>query len=123
MNQLLLIIDAQQELIDGNQDMRAVFKKEQLIQNINIVIKKAKEANVSIVCVRDLDVAGGKGKGFQVHDEIHLPVETKFFDKAATNSFHGTGLLNYLKSNKINHIVIMGCETQHCIDSAVRTEC
>ncbi len=121
MNQLLLIIDAQQELIDGNQDMRAVFKKEQLIQNINLVIKKAKEANASIVCVRDLDVAGGKGKGFQVHDEIHLPVETKFFDKAATNSFHGTGLLNYLKSNEINHIVIMGCETQHCIDSAVRT--
>lgn len=121
MNQLLLIIDAQQELIDGNQDMRAVFKKEQLIQNINSVIKKAKEANATIVCVRDLDVAGGKGEGFQVHDEIHLPVDTKFFDKAATNSFHGTGLLNYLKLNEIDHIVIMGCETQHCIDSAVRT--
>ncbi|CDO04679.1 Isochorismatase family protein [Oceanobacillus picturae] len=44
-----------------------------------------------------------------------------FFDKAATNSFHGTGLLNHLTSQEINHIVIMGCATQHCIDSAVRT--
>ena len=101
--------------------MRAVFNKEQLIQTINLVIKQAKKANASIVCVRDLDVAGGKGNGFQVHEKILLPAETKFFDKAATNSFHGTGLLNYLKSNEINHIVIMGCETQHCIDSAVRT--
>lgn len=44
-----------------------------------------------------------------------------FFDKAATNSFHGTGLLNHLTSQEIKHIVIMGCATQHCIDSAVRT--
>ena len=121
MNQLLLIIDAQQELIDGNQEAGAVFKKDRLIRNINVVIEKATETNIPIVFIRDLDVAGGHGKGFQIHDEIQIPVETKLFDKAATNSFHGTGLLQYLKSNEINHIVMMGCETQHCIDSAVRT--
>ncbi len=121
LNQLLLVIDGQQELMDGNKEVKAVFMKERLIQTINLVIDKAKEANVSIVFVRDLDVAGGKGKGFQIHDKIHVPVEAKIFDKVATNAFHGTGLLNYLHSKEIEHIVIMGCETQHCIDSAVRT--
>ncbi|MFD2443244.1 cysteine hydrolase family protein [Bacillus sp. CGMCC 1.16607] len=121
MNQLLLIVDAQQELIDGNQEESAVFKKEQIIRNINIAIEKARESNVPVVFVRDLDVSEGKGRGFQVHNEIIIPSEAKFIDKSATNSFHGTDLLNHLRSQKIEHVVVMGCKTQHCIDSVVRT--
>jgi len=121
LNQTLLIIDAQQDLIEGNQKQRAVFKKEQLITNINLVIEKASKFNVPIVFVRDLAVAEGKGKGFQVHEEISVPKDARFFDKTATNSFHGTGLLNHLKSQEIGHVVVMGCATQYCIDSAVRT--
>lgn len=121
MNQTLLIIDAQQELIEGNQEERAVFNKEQLINNINIVIEKAKQTSIPIVFVRDLDVAGGQGTGFQVHKEINVPINSEIFDKTATNSFHGTGLLQHLKSQRIEHVVIMGCKTEHCIDTAVRT--
>lgn len=121
MNQTLLIIDAQQELIDGNQEESAVFNKEQLIENLNKVIKKATNADVEVVFVRDLDVAEGKGAGFQVHNEINMPADAKVFDKLATNTFHGTGLLNYLKDQQVEHLVIMGCKTQNCIDTAVRT--
>lgn len=121
MNQTLLIIDAQQELIDGNQKESAVFNKAQLIRNINKVIEKASEADIPVVFVRDLDVSEGKGEGFQVHNEINVPADAKIFDKSATNSFHGTGLLNHLRTQQIEHVVIMGCKTQHCIDSAVRT--
>lgn len=121
MNQTLLIIDAQQELIDGNQKESAVFNKAQLIRNINKVIEKASEADVPVVFVRDVDVSEGKGEGFQVHNEINVPTDAKIFDKSATNSFHGTGLLNHLRTQQIKHVVIMGCKTQHCIDSAVRT--
>ena len=85
------------------------------------MINKARELDVPIIFVRDLDVAEGKGKGFQVHNEINVPTEAAIFDKSATNSFHETGLLKHLKSKHIDHIVIMGCATQHCIDSAVRT--
>lgn len=118
---MLLIIDAQQELIDGNQKVKPIFTKEQLVRNINTVIKKAREADVPVVFIRDLDVAEGKGDGFQIHNEINVPIEARIFDKSATNSFYGTELLEYLRSQHIKHIVIMGCETQHCIDSAVRT--
>lgn len=121
LNQILLIIDAQQELMEGNQERGPIFNKELLIKNINIVMEKALAANTSVVFIRDLDVAEGNGEGFQVHHEIKVPSDSEFFDKSATNSFYGTGLLDYLKSKNIEHIVIMGCETQHCIDSAVRT--
>lgn len=121
MKQTLLIIDAQQELIDGNHLESAVSNKEQLIQIINSVIEKARDVDVPVVFVRDLDVAEGKGLGFQVHNEINVPTSAIIFDKAATNSFHGTGLLDHLRSQQTKHVVIMGCKTQHCIDSAVRT--
>ncbi|MBP2239785.1 nicotinamidase-related amidase [Cytobacillus eiseniae] len=121
MKQTLLVIDAQQDLIDGNKEENAVYNKVELIKKINLVIEKAKISHVPVVFVRDLDVAEGIGKGFQLHEEINIPLDLKIFDKSATNSFYGTGLLNYLKSQKIEHVVIMGCKTQHCIDSAVRT--
>lgn len=60
MKQTLLIIDAQQELIEGNQEEDPVFQKEQLLGNINKVIDKARSANVPVIFVRDLDVAGGE---------------------------------------------------------------
>ncbi|WP_273128066.1 isochorismatase family protein [Bacillus weihaiensis] len=121
MKQMLLIIDAQQDLIEGNQKERAVYKKDQLLTNINSVIEKAIHHDVPVVFVRDLDVAEGVGKGFQVHEKMNVPKKAIFFDKVATNSFHGTGLLNHLKTHEIEHVVVMGCATQHCIDSAVRT--
>jgi nicotinamidase-related amidase len=121
MKQALLIIDAQQELIEGNDQEGSVFLKEQLIENINLVIKKAIESDAIIIFVRDTDVAEGKGEGFQVHKGITIPTDSKTFDKAATNSFYGTGLKEYLEEQKVQHVVIMGCKTEHCIDTAVRT--
>lgn len=121
MKQALLIIDAQQELIEGNDQEVSVFQKEKLIENINLVINKATESDALIIFVRDTDVAEGKGEGFQVHRDINLPADSKTFDKAATNSFYGTGLKEYLDEHDIKHVVIMGCQTEHCIDTAVRT--
>ncbi|KIL43234.1 isochorismatase family protein [Jeotgalibacillus campisalis] len=121
MKQVVLIIDAQQELIEGNQEQSGVFKKEQLITTINAVIEKAKNVHVPMIFVRDLEVADGSGKRFEIHEKINVPEEAMIFDKTATNSFHGTGLLHHLKTQEIEHVVVMGCATQHCIDSAVRT--
>jgi len=121
LNQVLVIIDVQQALLDGNHEEKAVFQKDQLIHNINLVIDKASKANIPIVFIRDLDVAGGTGEGFEIHNGINVPSYAKLFDKMATNCFYGTKLLEYLQSLETEHIVVMGCSTQHCIDSAVRT--
>jgi nicotinamidase-related amidase len=120
LNQALVVIDAQQELIDGNANEKSVFKKSTLIENINTVIDKAKDANALLVFIRDKDVAEGKGSGFQVHTKINVPTNPTTFDKYATNSFYGTTLLKFLKDHEVEHLVIMGCKTEHCIDTAVR---
>jgi nicotinamidase-related amidase len=120
LKQALLVIDAQQELIEGNEKEPGVFNKSGLIDNINLVIDKALENDVLIVFMRDLDVAGGEGDGFQVHQNIKVPPTAKIFDKKSTSSFHKTPLLAHLQDNEIEHVVIMGCATGYCIDTAVR---
>ncbi|MBD7945411.1 MULTISPECIES: cysteine hydrolase family protein [Psychrobacillus] len=121
MKQALLVIDAQQDLIEGNEQEKSVFQKELLIENINLVISKALDSDAQIIFVRDLDIAEGKGAGFEVHQAIDIPTEVTFFNKKATNAFYGTGLKEYLAKENIQHVVIAGCSTEHCIDTAVRT--
>jgi nicotinamidase-related amidase len=121
MKQALLVIDAQQDLIEGSENEKEVFNKENLVDTINKVIEKAVEAKVLTVFIRDKDVANGEGKGFQIHEGIKVPASAQIFDKFATNSFYGTPLLSYLQEHQIEHLVIMGCKTEYCIDTAVRT--
>ncbi|MBL2179742.1 cysteine hydrolase, partial [Klebsiella pneumoniae] len=56
MKQALLIIDAQQELIDGNEQENEVFRKTELLSTLNIALQKAIDSNALIVFVRDIDV-------------------------------------------------------------------
>ncbi|MDQ0187667.1 isochorismatase family protein [Cytobacillus kochii] len=122
MNQVLLIIDAQEALIEGENGQTPVYQKEQLITTINILIEQAEKNDTDVIFVRDLDVGGGSGDGFQVHHLIKVPEKSskKMFNKLATNAFYETGLLNYLKERNIQHLIIAGCQTEYCIDTAVR---
>ncbi|REB06637.1 isochorismatase family protein [Sporosarcina sp. BI001-red] len=121
MKQALLVIDAQQELIDGNEKEMSVFNKDNLLDTINSVLKKALVSESIVVFIRDKDVAEGQGKGFEIHPDIDIPKGAKIFDKEATNSFYGTPLLGFLQVNRVEHLVVMGCKTEHCIDTAIRT--
>ncbi|SFM34557.1 Nicotinamidase-related amidase [Gracilibacillus orientalis] len=121
MKQTLLIIDAQQDLMEGSTEEQGIFDKEKIINNINTVIQKALAENIPIIFIRDLDVASGEGPGFQIQKDIRVPSTALIFDKAATNSFYGTPLKENLNNANVEHLVIMGCKTEHCIDTAVRT--
>lgn len=121
MRQAVLVIDFQQDLVEGTAEEAGVHAKEDVIQVINQVVQEARNQDHAVVFIRDLDVADGNGPGFAVHPSIHVPTEAVTFDKAATNSFHGTPLLSHLKEQQIGHVVILGCKTEHCIDTAVRS--
>lgn len=120
MNQALLVIDSQKALIEGDEQERGVYNKEGLLQKINSVIEKAIQSESSVVFIRDTSVAGGEGEGFQVHPAIHIPEGAPIFNKSATSSFYHTPLLSYLQERGIEHLVIAGCQTEYCIDTAVR---
>jgi nicotinamidase-related amidase len=59
-------------------------------------------------------------KGFEIHPNVAPLPEEKVITKEDVNSFRNTDLLEYLKTNNINRLVIIGMQTQMCLEGAVR---
>jgi nicotinamidase-related amidase len=58
--------------------------------------------------------------GFEIHQNV-APLSTeKIITKQEVNSFYKTDLLDYLKGNGVTHLVIIGMQTQMCLEGAVR---
>jgi len=59
-------------------------------------------------------------KGFDFYHTV-LPIEgEKVITKTEVNSFYNTDLLQYLKVQHINRLVIIGMQTHMCLEAAVR---
>lgn len=59
-------------------------------------------------------------KGFEIHKNVEPILNEKVITKEEVNSFQKTDLLEYLRSNKINRLVIIGMQTQMCVEAAIR---
>ncbi len=59
-------------------------------------------------------------KDFEIHKNVEpIPYE-KVITKEEVNSFLRTDLLEYLNSNNINRLIIIGMQTQLCVEAVVR---
>lgn len=59
-------------------------------------------------------------KGFEIHKNVEPISGEKVITKNEINSFNGTDLFEYLKSQNINRLVIIGMQTQMCVEAAIR---
>lgn len=59
-------------------------------------------------------------KGFEIHKNVEPLSNEKVITKEEVNSFLRTDLLEYLRSNDINRLVIIGMQTQMCLEAATR---
>jgi nicotinamidase-related amidase len=115
----LLVIDAQAGIIQGPFD-GPVYQAEQLLHTIRGLLDHARSHKLPVFFVQDVDLLQGGDEAFAIPPEIApLPGEP-VIHKQATDSFHGTTLHEQLQAQEINHLVIAGCKTQFCIDSACR---
>jgi nicotinamidase-related amidase len=59
-------------------------------------------------------------RGFEIHKNVEPVTGEKVITKEEVNSFQKTDLLEYLKTNNIRRLVIVGMQTQMCVEAAVR---
>jgi len=59
-------------------------------------------------------------KGFEIHKNVEPISNEKVITKEEINSFQKTDLLEYLRSNNINRLIIIGMQTQMCVEAAIR---
>lgn len=115
----LLVIDAQTGIIEDPSN-GPVHNPTGLIQTIQQVLTEARQKSIPVLYVQDLDVAEAGEEAFAIHPAIAPLPDEPVVLKRATDSFHGTDLHEQLQTNGINHLVIVGCKTEYCIDSACR---
>lgn len=115
----LLVIDAQTGIIEG-MSHDPVYQKEALLQTIHSLVTQARSRHIPVLYVQDLDVAPEGDPAFAIHPSIAPAPHEPVFRKKATDAFHGTDLHERLQEIGIDHLVIAGCKTEYCIDSACR---
>ncbi|MEG1004321.1 MAG: cysteine hydrolase family protein [Clostridium sp.] len=116
---VLLVIDTQ-KLITNDK----LYNFDIFVANVKELINKARENNVEIIYVRhddgyDSELTRGTD-GFEIYEEFQPVYDEKIFDKKVNSAFKGTGLLKYLNDKGEKEIIIVGIQTDYCMDATIK---
>ncbi|MBZ9691907.1 cysteine hydrolase [Clostridium botulinum] len=116
---VLLVVDTQKLITNEN-----LYKFNKFVSNVEKIIATARQNNIEIIYVRHDDGAENeltKGtKGFEIYEKFIPSKEEKIFDKKVNSAFKDTGLLEYLISKGEKDIIIVGLQTDYCIDATIK---
>lgn len=116
---VLLVIDTQ-NLITNEK----LYKFDTFVSNVKEIINKARKNNIEVIYVRhddgdDSELTKGTD-GFEIYEEFQPINGEKIFDKNVNSAFKGTGLLEYLTNKGEKEIIIVGLQTDYCIDATIK---
>jgi nicotinamidase-related amidase len=120
MSQAVLVIDVQRGLCEGEYE---TFESRQVIDRINLVTAKAREAGVLIVIIQHESKSGSLtylSKSWELAPELCTSATDTLLRKTATDSFHLTELDSLLKLNGVTDLVICGMQSDFCVDTTTR---
>ena len=94
-------------------------------QNASKLLQRFREQDFPVVHIQHISPAGAPffiegTKGAEIHYNVKPNDGEKVFIKQFPNSFRETGLLEYLRSDGITDLVIVGMMTHMCIDATTR---
>ncbi len=116
---VLLVVDTQ-KLITNEK----LYKFHMFVSNVKEIIHKARENNIEVIYIRHDDGMGNeltKGNdGFEIYEKFQPMSDEKIFDKKVNSAFKKTGLLEYLMDKGEKDIIIVGLQTDYCIDATIK---
>lgn len=116
---VLLVVDTQQMITNNKLYNFEVFE-----ERVKSLIELARKKNVEVIFVRhddgpDCELTKGK-EGFEIYEGFAPLDGEKIFDKTVNSSFKGTGLLEYLKDKGEDTIIVVGLQTDYCMDATIK---
>ena len=109
----LLIIDIQDFYFPGGKS--ALVEPEKAAANAALLLDNFRNKKQLVIHVRHNSEPGGK-----INDLVKPLPSEKIVSKDAVNCFVKTDLLDFLKTNKIDTLVICGMQTHMCVEAATR---
>lgn len=112
----LLIIDIQNFYFPGD-DGPGLVNPEAASLKAKEILEIFREKRELVVHVQHL---ARKKSDIEIHKNVKPILNEKVITKKEINSFLGTDLLEYLNAKSINRLVIIGMQTQLCVEGATR---
>lgn len=116
---VLLVVDTQRAITNSR-----LYQFELFESNIIKLIEAARNSGVEVVFVRHDDGAGNpltKGnEGFEIYEKFQPAENERIFDKTVNSAFKNTGLAEYLEKKGENTVIIVGLQTEYCIDATIK---
>ena len=115
----LLVVDTQKAITNIGLYNFDVFES-----HVKKLINKARENGAEVIFVRHDDGVGSdltKGNdGFEIYEGFRPQNNEIIFDKYVNSAFRDTGLLEYLRQKEEKTVMIVGLQTDYCIDAAIK---
>ncbi len=116
---VLLVVDTQKLITNDSLYEFALFE-----MRVKELIKQARNNGIEVIFVRHDDGEGrplSKGNdGFEIYDGFRPMDGELVFDKTVNSSFKGTGLLEYLREKEEDKIMVVGLQSDYCIDATIK---
>lgn len=116
---VLLVVDTQKAITNSSLYQFQLFEF-----NIVKLIETARNSGIEVIFIRHDDGAGNQltkgNNGFEIYEKFQPEENERIFDKTVNSAFKNTGLAEYLKEKGENTIVIVGLQTEYCIDATIK---
>lgn len=116
---VLLVVDTQKLITN-----KELYNFDLFVSNVKKLINTARKSNIEVIYVRHDDGIGQKltrgTDGFEMYEEFEPDKDEKIFDKTVNSPFKDTGLLEYLIGKQIKQVMVVGLQTDYCIDATVK---
>ena len=116
----LLIIDVQQALCAGDEEC---FDIARVIENINGLSAKAREAGLPVVLIQHEEEGGTlayDSAGWQLAEGLQTSPGDLRVRKTTADSFYQTDLRKLLPERDFERLIICGLQTDYCVNATVR---
>ncbi len=104
--------------------MANAYHSAEVLENIKNLLGRAREAGVPVIYVQHASPAGQdleiNTPPWQIHPTIAPLAGEVVIGKESPDSFHSTQLQTELEKQGIKQLVIVGAETQFCVDTTTR---
>ena len=116
----LIVIDVQKGITDER-----LYDFDGFIRNVTNIIDAARKNNVEVIYVQH-DDGSGTGfsfgdKDFEIADQVVPKENEKIFIKTINSCFGNNDLANYLRESKEKDLMIVGLQTNFCVDASVKS--
>ena len=116
----LIVIDMQKALMDDE-----LYNYEVFVENVAKIIDTARKNDVEVIYVQH-DAGSGTGfsvgdEAFEIADEVAPQEDETIFVKSINSCFGNKDFAAYLEEAKDDTLMIVGLQTNFCIDATVKS--